>query len=64
VVDDETEFGKGILDFDEIFAYIKTLPTDTLWVLAEQMCSADGLHPEESIRHNREFLQRFIEAYA
>ncbi len=61
IVDDETEFGKGILDFEEAFDYLKMLPVGTLWVIAEQWCSTEGLEPEESIRYNREFLQRFVE---
>ena len=58
--DDETEFGKGILDFDEAFDFLRGLPVDDLWVMAEQMCSAEGLPPGESIRHNLQFLREFV----
>jgi inosose dehydratase len=60
VNDDETEFGKGILDFDEAFEFLRGLPVDDLWVMAEQMCSADGLSPEEAIRHDLAFLQEHV----
>jgi sugar phosphate isomerase/epimerase len=59
--DDETEFGKGIMDFDEAFEFLRGIPNDDLWVMAEQMCSAEGLSPEESIRHDLQFLQEHVE---
>ncbi len=57
--DNETEFGEGILDFEEAFAFLKTLPAEELWVIAEQWkSSVNHLPPEESIRRNLEFLKR------
>ncbi|MBD3292025.1 MAG: TIM barrel protein [Armatimonadia bacterium] len=61
VNDDETEFGKGILDFDEAFEFLRGIPSDDLWIMAEQMCSAEGLSPEESIHHDLQFLREYAE---
>jgi len=57
---DETEFGKGIVDFQEAFDFLKNLKVEELWVFAEQSCSANNLKPEESIKANYEFLKKFV----
>ena len=54
--DDETEFGKGIMDFGVVREFVCGLAVDEIWVLAEQWKSADGLAPEESVRANHRFL--------
>jgi sugar phosphate isomerase/epimerase len=56
---DETEFGKGIVNFDEMARYLKGLPQPEMWVFAEQGSSAEGLTPEETIRANHKFLARW-----
>ncbi|MBT3375297.1 MAG: sugar phosphate isomerase/epimerase [Lentisphaerae bacterium] len=62
VKDDETEFGRGILDFDEAFALLAQLPLDQLWIVAEQWkSSVNHLPPEASIQANREFLSAFCQ---
>jgi len=56
--DNETEFGRGIMDFDAAFAFLRQLPLDDLWVVAEQWKSSENhLPPEESIRCNLKFLE-------
>jgi len=60
VRDDETEFGKGIMDFNEAFGFLRGLDLDDLWVIAEQSRSTEGLAPEESIRANYQFMKDFI----
>jgi len=60
--DNETEFGQGIMDFDEAFAFLEGLALDELWVIAEQWkSSVNHLPPEESIRANAEFLNTFVD---
>lgn len=60
--DNETEFGQGIMDFDEAFTFLRGLDLDELWVVAEQWkSSVHHLPPEESIRANAEFLSTFSE---
>jgi sugar phosphate isomerase/epimerase len=60
--DNETEFGQGIMDFEESFAYLKQLPLKELWVIAEQWkSSVHHLTPEESIARNLNFLKAFTE---
>ena len=60
--DNETEFGQGIMDFEEAFTFLKGLPVEELWVIAEQWkSSVNHLAPEESIRANLEFLRKFVE---
>jgi len=59
--DNETEFGRGIMNFEETFDFLKGLPLDELWVIAEQWkSSVNDLPPEESIRLNLEFLRGLI----
>ena len=60
VVTDETEFGKGIVDFNAVFEFLNGLRLDELWVFAEQWQSSDGLEPEESIRIDYRFLKDLI----
>ena len=56
--DNETEFGQGIMDFDEAFTFLRGLPLDELWAIAEQWkSSVNHLPPEESIRANLDFLK-------
>lgn len=60
-LDNETEFGQGIMDFGETFAFLSGLALDELWVIAEQAkSSVNHLRPEESIRSNLQFLSRFV----
>jgi len=57
----ETEFGRGIMDFRAAFAFLRRLPVDELWVVAEQSKSTEQhLPPEESIKHNLDFLRAVI----
>ena len=59
--DNETEFGRGIMDFGEAFAFLRGLALDELWIVAEQWkSSVSHLSPEESIRLNIEFLKGFV----
>lgn len=60
VLDDETEFGKGIMDFPEALAFLAALDKAEMWVLAEQADSAEGLAPEASISANHAFLQDIL----
>jgi len=57
---DETEFGKGIVDFQEAFDFLKNLKLEELWVFAEQSRSDNNLRPEEVIKENYEFLKKFL----
>ncbi len=57
--DNETEFGQGILDFEEVFGFLRELPGKDLWIIAEQWkSSVNHLSPEAAIRANRCFLGR------
>jgi sugar phosphate isomerase/epimerase len=61
IKDNETEFGGGIMDFDEVFGYLRTLPPGDLWVMAEHWkSSVNHLPPEESIVRNFAFLKPYI----
>ncbi len=60
VKDDETEFGKGIVDFTIVRDFVNGLDVADVWVLAEQWKSAEGLSPEESIRANFKFLTKLF----
>ncbi len=57
---DETEFGRGIVDFQEAFYFLKNLKLEELWIFAEQSCSNNDLKPEEIIKVNYKFLQKFL----
>lgn len=60
-MDNETEFGDGILDFEAAFRYLRRLPQDEMWVVAEQWkSSANHLSPESCIKRNYDFLSRFV----
>ena len=60
--DNETEFGQGIMDFDEAFTFLRGLKLDELWVVAEQWkSSVNHLRPEDCIQRNIEFLRQLTD---
>ena len=62
-LDDETEFGQGILDFDAAFRALRDHVRPDLWVIAEQWkSSVNHLSPEEAIRRNYLFLKNHCDA--
>lgn len=62
-LDNETEFGQGILDFDAAFRALRDHVRPDLWVIAEQWKSTvNHLSPEEAIRRNYQFLKNYCDA--
>ncbi|NOY82276.1 MAG: sugar phosphate isomerase/epimerase [Kiritimatiellaeota bacterium] len=60
-MDNETEFGEGIMDFPTVFDWLGRLALNELWVVAEQWkSSVRHLPPGASIRRNISFLRKVM----